>query len=184
MKNENIHNDSTKTDPTIPKLPTLKTDRGFVYAGLAIDMSGSLSSKGMLAIKATVKALVSDLQSQGTLFEFTLWAFDDRVHFESIKKLNNFDNHVVDENEIDETIDWIFKFGRGGSSLDESFYFIKAFNFDFSNLIFITDGIVQISPDCPTFDDIEKHIFLLADNAEHHTYIQVPFKYKLTEIFL
>lgn len=169
---------------TLPQFPQLPIRYRCVQSAIAIDMSGSQTTKGMLAVKESVKALVNDLQSQNINFEFTLWAFDNFVHLESIQKLSNFDEHVVDDKEIEEKIDWIFKFGRGGSSYDESFYFIKAVNLDVASLVFITDGCVSMTPECPTIDDIEKHIFLLADTKDQNKFIKVTFDYNLTEIFL
>lgn len=172
------------TTLSIPKFPQLIVRYNCVQAAVAIDMSGSLTSKGMFAIKESIKVLVNDLQSQQIKFEFTLWAFDNFVHFDSIQKLSNFDNHIIDEKEIEDKIDCIFKFGRGGSSLDESFYFIKAINLDVTTLIFITDGVVENKPECPTLDEIEKHIFLLADDINHRRHLHVKFDYKLSEIFV
>jgi hypothetical protein len=168
----------------LPKFPQLKIHAGFASAAIAIDMSGSQTEKDRVAIKATVKSLISELQDKGILFEFTLWAFDNFVHFDSIKKLSNLKEHIVTEQEVDEVIDWIFTFGRGGSSYDESFYFIKAVNLDVSSIIFITDGCVSIQKECPTLDEIEKHIFLLASDQDHKKYIHVTFDYTLTEIFI
>lgn len=172
------------TTLSMPKFPQLIVRYNCVQAAIAIDMSGSLTLKGMVAIKESIKVLVNELQSQQIKFEFTLWAFDNFVHFDSIQKLSNFDNHIVEEKEIEDKIDCIFKFGRGGSSLDESFYFIKAINLDVTTLIFITDGVVENKPECPTLDEIEKHIFLLADTKDQHEFINVKFDYKLSEIFI
>lgn len=168
----------------LPKFPQLKIHAGFASAAIAIDVSGSLTSQGKLAIKETVKAFINDLQSQNILFDFTLWAFDNFVHFDSIKKLSSLNNHIVDDNEIDEKIEWMFNFGRGGSSLDESFYFIKAINLNVESLIFITDGIVSVEPDCPTIDEVEKHIFLIDSTTDLKKYLPSSFNYKLTEIFI
>ncbi len=168
----------------MPKCPDLPIRYGYIQSAIAIDMSGSQTEKDRIAVKATVKSLINELQDKGILFEFTLWAFDNFVHFDSIKKLSNLKEHVVTEQEVDEVIDWIFTFGRGGSSYDESFYFIKAVNLDVASIIFITDGCVSIQKECPTLDEIEKHIFLLSSEKDQKKYIHVTFDYTLTEIFI
>ena len=55
----------------MPKFPDLPIRYGYIQSAIAIDMSGSQTEKDRVAIKATVKSLISELQDKGILFEFT-----------------------------------------------------------------------------------------------------------------
>lgn len=152
----------------IPKFPKIN---GIVDMVVAIDISGSTVRWFTDVIRETMKQLLESLISSGS-FRLTVWSFNHVVQYKTLTEFTDRD-YLDFENKINE----ILIHGGGGSSYDESFYFVKALSLNPSAMVFITDS-VMMEPKNPAdiiANSLENYVILLHDVTKE-TMLPIPFK--------